>query len=309
MADERRSTETTGLRGLFQEQWLYFLELLDNWNQRRDAAHQQTREILTAIESVVVGTDARIRAVSDYKNRLRDSVRGVLAYVDDLVTKMPGAVTVNENAFSYNSLVNSFFVNTHDIRCLFSRCRELHSFFTAPENNELTEVYALLSVVKTEKNILGKAWAGELLISDVKQEVVNFSDHHITSPCSSEELARASLKAMFLDNIIEYVKCHMTQLRCRQQENHTSIESSLKNPSIYLDELIKLLNDPGKLLTFNNVKIRINKVGIKIDGRSDDACNELTLNEITIGHFPAHIITLIKYPRCELLPYDHFMPI
>ena len=302
MADERRNTETTGLRGLFQEQWSYFLELLDNWNQRRDASNQETREILTAIESVVVGTDARIRAVSDYKNRLRDSVRGVLSYVEDLVTKMPEAVTVSQHSFSSNSLVNSFFVNTHDIRCLFSRCRELHNFFTAPENNELTEVYALLSVVKTEKNIMGKAWAGEMLISDVKQKVVNFSDHHITSPCSSEEQARASLKAEFLDNIIEYVKCHMTQIRCQQQENHSSIESSLKNPSNYLEELIKLLNDPGKLLMFNNVKIRINKVGIKIDGQSDDACNDLSLNEIAIGHFPAHIITLIKYPRCEWTP-------
>ena len=309
MIDDRRKPEASGLRLLFHEQWSQLLQLVDEWNRHRHIKHDESGELAAAVEEVVSGTDARIRSVGSYKTQLRESVHAVLEYVDTLVDGLPAAVAVNQETFFNDPLVNAFFVNPEDLKQIFCNARELQAFFARDANQELAEAYALLFVRKSEKTVLGNALCGDLMLGDVKQTTVSFSDHQILSPCASELMARNSLKAILFRSIVKYVRVYMIracyqQLQENQLHKHLDPVHSLKNPAIYLQELSRLLSTPMELLKQQASMLRINRMGICLSEQASSAANELQLNEITIGDQQTCIVSMVKYPRNEFLPLD-----
>ena len=307
MVDERRKPEASALRRLFHEQFTHLLEVAEVWNRQWQVERQKEAEISQAIESVVTGTDARMRSVGSYKKRLRESVHSVLDYVNTLVDGLPAAIAVNQQSFASDPQVNSFFVNKHEVQTIFSQCRELHAFFEMAEHSNLQQAYALLFVRKSEKTIFGKSLCDDEVLSDVKQTSVSFSEHQLLSPCATEELVRKSLKALLFDSIVEYIKYHMTQ-QCYQQlqdeqiQKNLRLDLSLKNPEIYLQTLIEQLNEPLVLLNQQESMLKISKMGIRLGDEPNVAANELRLHELQVGNRPSRIITLVRYPKSELLP-------
>lgn len=309
MINDRRKPEASGLRLLFQEQWSHFLHLVDEWYQRRHDKHEEIDALSSAVEEVVSGTDARIRSVGSYKRQLRESVHTVLNYVDTLVDGLPSPVAVSKETFFSDPLVYSFFVNTEDIAQIFRNSSELQSFFADVANREVSEAYALLFVRMKEKTVLGKDLCGELLLGDVKQTTVSFSDHQIVSPCASEATARKLLKVMLFRSVVQYVRIHMIQVRHQQIQEfqqHDCLDPvhNLKNPLVYLQELTRILSTPMDLLKQHEKMLRINRMGICVADDKTDAINELHLHEITIGDQQTRIVAMVKYPRSEFLALD-----
>ena len=309
MIDNGRRPEASALRRLFHEQWTHFLQLVEEWDKRQQTDRQKSAEILKAIETVVTETDARIRSVGSYKKRLRDGVRLVLDYVEALVDDLPAAIAVNQHTFASDPLVNSFFVNKTDVQQIFSRCQKLHAFFGSTEHRQLHEVYALLFVQKSEKTIFGKKLQGDMLLSDVMQTSVSFSDHQILLPGATEELVRKSLEALLFDSILEYIKTHMTRLRYQQsqdeqQQKNLNLDKSLKNPEVYLQTLIEHLNEPMGLLQLQESMLKISKMRILLSEENTDTANELHLNAVKVGDLPSRIIALVRYPKSEMLPVN-----
>lgn len=309
MVEDRRTPEASGLRLLFQEQWAHFLHLLADWNRHRHRRHGQLDELAAAVEQVVSGTDARIRSVGGYKRQLRESVHAVLNYVDTLVDGLPAAVSVSRETFFSDPLVSSFFVNTEDIRQIFCETQELQQFFANDTNRELAEVYALLFVRKTEKTVLGRELCGNLLLGDIKQTTVNFSDHQILSPCATEQLARQSLKAMLFRSVVQYVRVHMIRARYQQSQEdalrkHYDPIHSLKNPIVFVQELNRVLSRPMELLKQQERMLRVDRMNISLSEHASTPGNELHLNEITIGDQQTRIVVMVRYPRNEFLAWE-----
>jgi hypothetical protein len=310
MINDRRKAEAASLRQLFHEQWSHLLHLLDTWHRRRDSKRSESDELVTAVEQVVSGTNARIRSIGSYKKQLRESVHAVLDYVDTLVDELPEAITVSQETFFSNPLVNAFFVNTEDIRQIFCNARELQDFFANHSNRTLADAYALLFVRKTEKTVLGKDLCGDLLLGDVIQTTVSFWDHQILYPCASELLARKSLKVMLFRSVVKYIRIHMIracsqQMQANLQHKHLDPIHSLKNPEVYLQELRRLLSSPMELLKKNESTLRVNRMGICLSDNDTSAANELHLNEIAIGDEQTRIVVMVKYPRDEFVPLDN----
>lgn len=306
MVEDRRKPEASGLRLLFHEQWAHFLHLLDEWNRHRHLRRNDSDELAAAVEQLVTGTDARIRSVGGYKRQLRESVHTVLDYVDTLVNGLPPAVSVSHASFFSDPLVNAFFVNTEDLRQIFCETQELQQFFASDTNKELAEVYALLFVRKTEKTVLGRELHGDLLLGDIRQTTVNFSDHQLLSPCATEQLARQSLKAILFRSVVQYVRIHM--IRARQQQaqedvlhKHHDPVHSLKNPIVFVQELNRLLSTPMELLKQQERMLRVDRMGISLSEHTNSPANELHLNEITVGDQQTRIVVMVRYPRNEFL--------
>ena len=305
--DNGRKPEASALRLLFHEQWTHFLQLVEEWDKLQQTDRQKSAEIAKAIETVVTGTDARIRSVGGYKKRLRDSVRVVIDYVEALVDGLPAAIAVNQHTFASDPLINSFFVNKTDIQQIFSRCQKLHAFFGSTEHRQLQEVYALLFVQKSEKTTFGKKLQGDMILSDVMQTSVSFSDHQILSPGATEELVRKSLEALLFDSVLGYIKIHMTRLRYQQSQDeqqlkNLSMDKSLRNPEVYLQKLIEHLNEPMELLQQQESMLKISKMHILLSEENTDTANELHLNTVKVGDLPPRIIALVRYPKSEMLP-------
>jgi hypothetical protein len=43
-------------------------------------------------------------------------------------------------------------------------------------------------------------------------------------------------------------------------------------------------------------------MGILVGDSQEQSCNEIDLTEVTIGEGTPRIVTLAKFPRCEILP-------
>jgi len=90
------------------------------------------------------------------------------------------------------------------------------------------------------------------------------------------------------------------------------VEEELKKthpvtPQESLEQVNAVFSRPDKFVRFKKCSLRLNKMGIKIDADSRQACNEIRLAEVRIGEEPPRVVTLAKFPRDELLPRREFL--
>ena len=78
-------------------------------------------------------------------------------------------------------------------------------------------------------------------------------------------------------------------------------------PKESLEQVNAVFSRPDKFVRFQQCSLRLNKMGIKIDADSRQACNEIRLAEVRIGQEPPRVVTLAKFPRDEILPRKEFL--
>ena len=69
----KRNTEASVVREFFQEQIEHLQSLLDSHQQEKLRKKQENSELVQAIESLVAGTDSRLRMISSYQKMLRNT--------------------------------------------------------------------------------------------------------------------------------------------------------------------------------------------------------------------------------------------
>jgi len=78
-------------------------------------------------------------------------------------------------------------------------------------------------------------------------------------------------------------------------------------PQESLEQVNAVFSRPDQFVRFKKCSLRLNKMGIKIDEDSRQACNEIRLAEVEIGDELPRVVTLAKFPRDELLPRREFL--
>ena len=91
----KRNTEASALREFFEEQIEHLQRLLDNRQQEKLRQKQQKAQLTQAIESLVEGTDSRLRVISSYQKMLRTSTGKLLNHIQNLVSVMPPPLAIN----------------------------------------------------------------------------------------------------------------------------------------------------------------------------------------------------------------------
>jgi hypothetical protein len=301
----KRIPEASALREFFDAQLTHLQQLLV---VRQSIKHQQqseTKRLSIAVDTIVQGTDSRLRAIGNYQKRLRRSAHDLIDHIESLVADLPPAVKVSQATYYNNSLVNTLFPGTKAMHRLFSQSIPVRDFFNSPEHRQLQEVFALLLASRTEKHILGAEVCGEVILREVQQTTVCFSDHQLIDPQVTEENARLALKKYLFDSVIRQLKTRITRLRYRQtqEEKMAAMQNpqfNIDNPEVYIEMLIEQLSLPKRLLTLQDKQLRLSKVGIKLPLDSQYPSNKVTLHEVEIEGEQSRVVTLVRYPRQEL---------
>jgi hypothetical protein len=188
----------------------------------RDAIHRnrqetalrrcRTAEVLNTIESVVDGTDSKIRLVPGYKKKLQNIIQSSLEFSDDLVKQIPEAIEVSSSTFVSDPYVNAFFTNVADLQSVFSHSSEIQDYMKGTHYNGAC-CCALLCMKHTEKTVMGMELSGNMLKKDVLQVAVNFSDHRIYSPAPSEPEAREGLRVCLFQGLVTNALERIVKLR------------------------------------------------------------------------------------------------
>jgi len=180
----------------------------------RDAARERDRVVAAAVEKVVEDTDRRIRAVGGYQRKLAPAVRRTLDFADELVGRLPGPLDLSRRSWQDDSHVNAFFGNVDDLRQTLTRSKELREFF---QREGGSEAYALLTMTRQEKSILGMSLQGETVQREVPQTSVSFVDHRVLAPGATEAAVRAELKTRALNVFISHVEDRLLDLQVRRE--------------------------------------------------------------------------------------------
>ncbi len=317
MGVERRRESAAGLRRLFQTHWDHLTLLIEQRMAGRESARRRALIDEGAVDTLVDGTNTLLRLVSGYKNRLRKSVHQVLDHVDQLVSRLPPPIEVGSQRFVQDPRVNAFFVNVESIRSIFSQSHELQSYFADPLFSGNTHAYAVMFMTKVEKEVLGSAMVGNILRQDVRKTTVRFTDHKILQPRESEALARQALERFLFESLVNYLNYRLARLGIGEAGGsgpcaelaRTSGEGppNLKDPEIYLQYLCKALDSHRELLRLEASSIRVNRIGEKVADDSRQLAHELNLDEIRLGLHGHEVITLVSYPRNEMIPRDELL--
>ncbi len=176
-----------------------------------------------AIERAVAGTDQRIRAIGQYRKRLRQPAEQAIIHVISLVDALPSPVEINSISFGEDPRLRALFVSSNHLHEVFKGFKTIRDYLTDLTGPAPEKIFGLLSMAMEERNVFGVELVGDTLRRDVMQVTVNFSNHRYLGPTSNELDTRRELKKRAFDFLIEKALERIARERskrmalCRQQ--------------------------------------------------------------------------------------------
>lgn len=153
-------------------------------------------ELLEAVDLVVKLSHPNIHYVSRYRKKLMPAVEHTLKYADALIVQMPAPVSIEADSWNTDPFVRAMFLDNREFKYFFSEQKTLKEFF---QKTNTSRCCALLVMSRKDKKVLGVEMDGEILIRDVLQTTVDFSDHQIVAPAISEAETRKELSLRVLE--------------------------------------------------------------------------------------------------------------
>ena len=185
--------------------------------QQHLAEHRLNQERLAllrdSIEQVVDASEPRVRLVGNYAEKLLDAVEIGQLHCDDVLRRLPPALVLGGRAWAMDPRVNAFFATTDSLRATLSLDPQVQTFF---KENRQAECFALLLMVKRETETFGAAWESGLLVRDVRQIRVSFSEHQFFFPAASESELRKELRRRMLVFLASRALERINELRERR---------------------------------------------------------------------------------------------
>jgi hypothetical protein len=149
------------------------------------------KDIERAIDIILAETDPRLRMVRGCKRKLRKPVVRSLAYINNLVTRIPDPFEISRRAYGADPQINALFGSADDIGTLFSHSKPVREFFS--DSPDSVRVYLPMAMWRTEKKVFGAALRGDVIRRDVAQTAVNFSGHWLGICAATESGLRKML--------------------------------------------------------------------------------------------------------------------
>ncbi|MCW8956967.1 MAG: hypothetical protein OQL09_08795 [Gammaproteobacteria bacterium] len=299
----KRNTEASILREFFQEQIDYLQRLLDARQQDKLRQKQEKAELVQAIESLIEGTDSRLRLIGSYQKMLRNSTGELLNHIQSLVSAMPPPLEINRTSLITNHQVSRLFANYEAVQRLFAQSQDIKDFFNSEQYRDCDEVYALLFMNMREKNILGADIENDMVVRDVQQTHINFYGHQLISARTNEEEVRQAMKQTLFESVIKYLKIQIThqrhQLSDEEKIKHANNpDLNINNPEVYIKMLCQQLSKPTTLIGLQGNQIRVSNMCVKLPLESASSSDVLQLYELEVGDH-TRLVNLVRYPRSE----------
>ena len=238
------------------------------------------QDIERATDIIINETDPRLRMVSGYKRKLRKPVVRSLAYINNLVTRIPGPFEINRHAYGADPQINALFGSADDIEALFSQSKPVREYFRDSPGSE--RVYLPLAMYRTEKNVMGISLSGDVIRRDVAQTAVNFSGHWLGICAASETELRQMLIWRGIHNLAITALENITRQKAKTstlREQRTLLQMKLRN----LQAQHRGLDAPEESVADNAVDLQA------LNLRLEDTERKLADASITLGTLDGYL--------------------
>jgi len=168
--------------------------------------------IEAAIERAVDATDARLRHLPGYRNRLRKPVIHAIDHVVALIDALPAPLAAGREDFSTDPCLAALFVSAAQMLEVFGRDCELNAYMQQA-SVAVERVTALLMAERVEKNVLGVDQVDGQLRRDVAQLTVSFCKPRLVEAADSEAECRRHLKRRAFDHLLALALARIIEMR------------------------------------------------------------------------------------------------
>jgi hypothetical protein len=205
------------------------MALLDWFRQstpKIDEAHFPASLVEDTIDYVVKMTDARLTLVNNYRPRLSGPVTRTLQYLSTLRAGLPATRQVNAQSWSHDPCMRAFFGQSSDLVRVFAGNEPLHQFASSALSTE--PIHAILAMQLTEQTRFGTDMQGSMLIRDVAQKALSFSNHQLPLFAHSDKDLFRSITRRMLDELalLALELMHAEQAERRELEEHRQLLSA-----------------------------------------------------------------------------------
>jgi len=90
-------------------------------------------------------------------------------------------------------------------------------------------------------------------------------------------------------------------------EGYVEAKSSLATLDSYIDQINAVLDRCEQQVTLTPTRLRVNRMGVKVDEGSHEEADDLNLAELSIGEGLRATISLVRIPRAELPPKEDLL--
>ena len=156
-----------------------------------------------ATERAVEGTDPRLRALGNYRKRLREPVALSAGHVIELIDGLPEAVPLSRQGYSNDPRLRAFFASNDHLQEVLGGSRAISDYLQGLPGLPPHEIFGLLTLEWKERNTLGVEKQGEIVRRDVPQVTVNFFNHRFACPADNEADTRLELKKRAFDYLLK----------------------------------------------------------------------------------------------------------
>lgn len=168
------------------------------WPRKRATPVQETEQTRALVERLIVLSPS-LKLARDYRERLCPALAQSVAYVREIVERLPPACEASAANWLADPYIHAFFAAPDEVAPVLSRSPELHAWF---ESHPLAnEAWAVLGMAMAERRSLGVAQHGDHVHTDVAQTTLSFDDHQVRV-CGESE---ADLREQIVQRVVEQI--------------------------------------------------------------------------------------------------------
>lgn len=147
-------------------------------------------DVSDALEWVMGAVTKKVRRFRGDEKKLVPAVRRARQHIEMIVQQTAGPIEVRRGLWATDLCLNTFFATAEVLSEGLEKSVRLRQFF---RGNDADQVFALLTMRRTEKMTTGTEIEGNLIKRDVARTAVNFEDHRIEALCPTEAETRREL--------------------------------------------------------------------------------------------------------------------
>jgi len=168
--------------------------------------------LFKTVEEVVGIADPNIRLARNYLKTLAPSVETAVSYCQQLTKSIPGPIRLHPETYHASSFVKAIFPSVDELKSTLRQARNTDI------PGESQEIFALLTMSKTEKTIFGHQQQGEMVVRDVAMRAVNFVEHKVVAPSAELETTLRLLEQRALEVLATVAMERIAALRAKLAE-------------------------------------------------------------------------------------------
>lgn len=203
---------------------------IETFLQRFQSQAKEDDPITQVTDRVVQIADPVIRQAKRYRQVLAEPIAGSIRYFRSLLEIIPGPIVLHRSRFYDDPTVKALFATPDELDEVLRN---------DPENNNLRrqrvtgDVMAMMTMRRQERTIFGHEQEGELILRDVRQQAVSFTDHRIVAPSANLDSTKAGIVNRGLEALAMVAMERITTQRSNKLE--------LQEKKEYLQGMIRIL--------------------------------------------------------------------